>query len=46
MGSDIKINKHDMFPGQDRVVKDASCDLRNEQLNPPLSVIYFKGEVL
>ena len=28
------------------VDKDASCYLRNEQLNPPFSVIYFKGEVL
>ena len=30
------------------VVKDTSCYLRNEQLNPPtpFSVIYFKGEVL
>ena len=29
-----------------RAVKDASCYLRNEQLNPPFSVIHFKGEVL
>ena len=26
--------------------KDASCYFRNEQLNPPFSVIYFKVEVL
>ena len=30
----------------DRVVKDASCYHKNEQLNPPVSVMYFKGEVL
>ena len=30
---------------QNRVVKDASCYLRNEQLNLPFSLIYFKGEV-
>ena len=34
-------NKH----VQNWVGKDASCYLRNDQLNPPFSVIYFKGEV-
>ena len=43
MGSDK--NKHDIFVW-DRVVKDASCYLRNEQLNPPICVVYFQGEVL
>ena len=32
-------NKH----VQNWVGKDASCYLRNDQLNPPFSVIYFKG---
>ena len=31
---------------QNWLVKDTSDYLRNEQLNPPFSVIYFKGEVL
>ena len=40
----IRINR--TFFVWNRVVKDASDYLRNEQLIPPFSVKYFKGEVL
>ena len=42
----FKICVNMTFLARNRVVEDASGYLRNEQLNTPFSVIYFKGEML
>ena len=41
---DVK-NKHAIFV-RNRVVKDASCYIRNEQLNPSWFIHFFQIEVL
>ena len=38
-------NTHEIFVRK-RIVNDASCYLRNDQVNSPFSVIYFKDKVL